>query len=119
MKTLVRAALHVAVNALALYLAGQWIPGISVPHDWQTLAVAGFVLGLINLIVKPIVKLFSFPFIILTLGLFYLVINGLMLQLAAYLLDSVRIDGCLPAILGGFLVAAGNWFVGLFGSSKD
>ncbi len=120
MSLLVRATLHVAVNAVALYLAGQWIPGIVVPHDVPTLAVAGLVLGLVNLIVKPIVKLLALPFIILTLGLFYLVINGLMLELAAALLDSVRIDGCLPAILGGFLVAAGNWFVGLFGSSgKD
>ncbi len=119
MKTLVRAALHVAANALALYLAGQWIPGITAPHDWQTLAVAGLVLGLINLIVKPVVKLLSLPFIILTLGLFYLVINGLMLALASYLLDSVRIDGCVPAILGGFLVAAFNWFIGLFDGGKD
>lgn len=119
MNTLVRAALHVAVNALALYLAGQWIPGITVPHDWQTLAVAGLVLGLINLIVKPIVKLLSLPFIILTLGLFYLVINGLMLALASFLLDSVQIDGCLPAILGGVLVAVGNWFIGLFGGKED
>ena len=118
MKTLVRAALHVAANALALYLAGQWIPGITAPHDWQTLAVAGLVLGLINLIVKPVVKLLSLPFIILTLGLFYLVINGLMLALASYLLDSVRIDGCVPAILGGFLVAAFNWFIGLFDGGK-
>ncbi len=117
MNLLVRAALHIAVNALALYLAGQWIPGIYVSGGWQTLAVAGLVLGLINLIIKPIVKLLSLPLIFLTLGLFYLVINGLMLLLAAYLLDSVRIDGCMPAILGGVLVAVGNWFVGLFGGS--
>ncbi len=119
MKTLVRAALHVAVNALALYFAGQWIEGIKAPSDWQTLAVAGLVLGLINLIIKPIVKLLSLPFILLTLGLFYLVINGLMLMLASYLLDSVEVSGCLPAILGGVLVAVGNWFVGLFDGGKD
>ncbi len=117
MKTLVRAALHVAVNALALYLASQWIQGITAPSDWQSLAIAGLVLGLINLIIKPIVKLLSLPLIFLTLGLFYLVINGLMLLLASYLLDSVQVAGCLPAILGGVLVAAGNWFVGLFGGS--
>ena len=73
--------------------------------------MAGLVLGLVNLIVKPIVSFFSFPLILLTLGLFYLVINGLMLYLAAFLLDGLRVDGCLPAILGGLVIAAFNWVV--------
>ncbi|HXU44081.1 MAG TPA: phage holin family protein [Thermoanaerobaculia bacterium] len=112
MKTLVRAVLHVAVNALALYLASRIVPGISYTGGWPSLAVAGLVLGLVNLIVKPIVSFFSFPLIVLTLGLFYLVINGLMLELASYLVEGLKIDGCLPAILGGVLIALGNWLVG-------
>jgi putative membrane protein len=118
MKTLFRAALHVAANALALLLASHHIPGIHVSDDsWSSLLVAGLVLGLVNLLVKPIVTFFSFPFVIVTLGLFYLAINGLMLALGASLLDSVTVDGCLPAILGGVVVAVANWLVGsLFAS---
>ena len=117
MKTLFRAALHVVANALALLLASHHIAGIHVADkSWSSLLVAGLVLGLVNLLVKPIVTFFSFPFVIVTLGLFYLAINGLMLGFGAWLLDSVKIDGCLPAILGGLVIAVVNWLVGaLFG----
>jgi putative membrane protein len=55
--------------------------------------------------------LFSLPFIVLTLGLFYLVVNGAMFYLAGALLDGLTIDGCLPAILGGLVLALFNWLV--------
>jgi putative membrane protein len=73
--------------------------------------IVGLVFGLVNLLVKPIVTLLSLPLIVLTLGLFYLAINGLMLWLASYFLSGLRIDGCLPAILGGLVIAAINWLV--------
>ena len=53
----------------------------------------------------------SFPFIILTLGLFYLLINGLILWLADAFLDQLAVDGCLPAILGGLVIGVFNWVV--------
>ena len=58
--------------------------------------------------------LFSLPLIVLTLGLFFLVINGAMLLLAGYLLDGLTIDGCLPAILGGLVLALCNWLLRVF-----
>lgn len=109
---MIRAVLHVLVNAAALLLASRLVPGIVYEGGWGYLLLAGLVIGLVNLLVKPIVTFFSLPFILLTLGLFYLVINGLMLWLAAALLDGLRVDGCLPAILGGLVIAAGNWLVG-------
>jgi len=114
-----RFLVQVLLNGVALLVAANVVPGIHWQGNFFYLFVAGLVFGVINLIVKPIVKLLSLPFIILTLGLFYLVINGLMLMLASYLLDSVQVAGCMPAILGGLLVAAGNWFIGLFGSNKE
>ena len=77
--------------------------------------IVGLVIGLINLIVKPIVTFFSFPLILLTLGLFYLVINGLVLYLAAWLLPSqLQVSGCGAAILGGLVMALVNWLLRAF-----
>ena len=73
------------------------MPGIPYTGSLAYLLLAGLVIGLINLIVKPIVTLFSLPLIVLTLGLFYLVINGLMLYLAAWLLDGLQSRAACPA----------------------
>lgn len=115
-----RALLQIVLNALGLWLASRYIPGISYSGDVLYLLFAGLVLGLVNLLVRPIVSFFSFPLILVTLGLFYLVINGAMLWLAAALLEGLQVDGCVPAILGGLLIALLNWVVRAFSSGdKD
>ena len=60
--------------------------------------------------------LLSLPLIVVTLGLFYLVINGLMLWLAASVLDGLDVQGCVPALLGGLVIALVNWLVRAFTS---
>jgi putative membrane protein len=105
------------LNGVALWIASQLVPGIHYQGSLLYLLLAGLVMGLINLLVKPIVTLFSLPLIVVTLGLFYLVINGLMLYLVAGLLDGLSVDGCLPALLGGLVIAAFNWLVRAF--SRD
>lgn len=113
------AILQILANAVGIYLAAEFIPGIQYSGSLVYLLLAGLVLGLINLLVKPIVSFFAFPLIVVTLGLFYLVINGLMLYLAAFLLDGFQVDGCGAAILGGTLIAVLNWLVrGLFTSKE-
>lgn len=111
---MLRALLQIVLNGVALLIAARLIPGIHYEGSLLYLLIAGLVIGLINLIVKPIVSFFSFPLILLSLGLFFLVINGLMLYLADFLLAGLRVDGCLPAILGGTLIAAFNWVVRAF-----
>ena len=106
-----RALLQIVLNGVALLIAAKLIPGIYYQGDLLYLLLAGLVLGLINLIVKPIVSALSCPLILLTLGLFYLVINGLMLWLADIFLEGLRIDGFIPAILGGLVIAVFNWVV--------
>ena len=112
---MLRALVQVVLNGVALWVASQLVPGIHYQGSLLYLLLAGLVIGVINLIVKPIVSFFSLPLIILTLGLFYLVINGLMLYLAAGLLDGLSIDGCVPALLGGLVIAAFNWLARAFG----
>ncbi len=112
---MIRALVQVVLNGLALLLAAWLVPGVAYEGGLLYLFLAGLVLGLINLLVKPLVTLLSLPLLVLTLGLFYLVINGAMLWLAAALLDGLRVDGCGAAILGGLVIALFNWLVRAFG----
>ncbi|MEW5807321.1 MAG: phage holin family protein, partial [Acidobacteriota bacterium] len=69
--------MRVLANALLLYAVAYLVPGITYSGDFLTLLLAGLVLGIINLFIKPIVVLVSLPVILLSLGLFYFIINGL------------------------------------------
>lgn len=117
---MIRAVLQVLANCGAILLAAAVVPGIHYQGGWLYLLLVGLVIGLINLLVKPLVSLLSLPLVILTLGLFYLVINGAMFALAAWLLSGLTVDGCLPAILGGLVIALANWLVRtLFSGDKE
>ncbi|MEE8138440.1 MAG: phage holin family protein [Thermoanaerobaculia bacterium] len=106
-----RALAQIVLNGAAILLAAYLVPGIEYDGGLLYLLLVGLVMGLINLLVKPLVTLLSLPFIVLTLGLFFLIINGLMLYLAATLLSGLTVEGCFPAILGGFVLALFNWLV--------
>jgi putative membrane protein len=110
----------IVVNAVAL-LATAWIvPGISFHGNWVTLLLAGALFGLFNLIVRPIAFFFSIPVMILTLGLFYFVLNGLLLWLASLVLPGYRVDGIIAGMLGSLVIAILNWAIyAVFGSSKE
>lgn len=103
---------RVVANAVAL-LATTVVPGIAFDGGWVALLVSGALFGLFNLVVRPIAVLLSLPVLVLTLGLFYLVLNGLLLWLASGLLPGYRVDGVLPGIGGGLVVAIVNWAIGV------
>jgi putative membrane protein len=111
---MIRALLQIVLNGVAVLIAAWLVPGIEYKGSLPSLLLVGLVIGLINLIVKPIVTFFSFPFIVVTLGLFYLLINGLMLYLTSWLLPALQVQGCLAAILGGLVIALFNWLVRAF-----
>ena len=106
-----RLVARILLNGLALVVAAHLLPGIHWTGDLVALIVAGCVLGLLNAIVKPIVTVLSCPLLLLTLGLFYLVINGAMLLLADWLLDALAVDGWLWAIAGGLFLAVWNLLI--------
>lgn len=108
-----RVVLRILVNGLGLVAAAHLLAGIHWSGGLGALFVAGFILGAINLIVKPIVTVLSCPLIVLSLGLFYLAINGLMLALADLLLDSLIVDGFVWAVIGGLFLAFFNLVVRL------
>lgn len=104
MKILVR----IVLNGLGLWAAAKFLPGIHYDGGLLYLLLAGFVLGAVNLLVKPIVTLLSLPFVVLTLGLFFIVINGLMVWLVDQLLAGFRVDSFLWAMAGGLFLAVYN-----------
>ncbi len=100
--------LRILLNGLSLWAAAKLLPGIHYDGGLPYLLLAGFVLGAVNLLVKPIVTILSLPFVVLTLGLFYIVINGLMVWLVDYFLAGFRVDSFLWAMAGGIFLAFCN-----------
>lgn len=114
---MLHAVAQVLLNAVGVLLVARLVPGIEYHGDLLHLLLVGVVMGLLNLLVKPVVTLLSIPFIVLTLGLFFFVINGLMLYLAAWLVPSLTIDGWGSAILGGVVLGLFNWVIRAFTKS--
>jgi putative membrane protein len=105
--------LHWLVVAVALWVAAYLVPGVTI-SSWTALAIAALVLGFINAIVKPILVILTLPITILTLGLFYLVVNAIAFGLAAALVPGFQIAGWLSAILGALVTSIVSWFIGSF-----
>ena len=91
------------VSALALWLVARIIPGIEV-RDFGAALIAAAVIAVVNAIIGPIVKFFGFPLIILTLGLFLLVINAFLLKLASMFTPGFKVRGFFSALLGSIVL---------------
>jgi len=103
-----RLLVAILANAVAL-LATTIVPGISFVGSPLTLLLAGAVFGLFNAIVRPIALLLSLPLLILSLGLFYFVLNGLLLCLASVFIPGYSVAGLWPGILGSLVISLVNW----------
>jgi len=108
--------LRIMINALSIGAAIQLVDGIVFTGEWWKIIIIGLVFGVVNTLIKPIVTFFSFPLIILTLGIFTLVVNALMLMLTAYLsgpLDlGLQIHGFWPAFWGAIIASIVNMLLG-------
>jgi putative membrane protein len=110
-----RLILKLLVNAAALWAAGYFVSGIDLDGSVWTILLVALVFGLVNTFIKPILKLLSFPVILLTLGLFTLVINAAMLAVTAWITDALSIEDFWAALLGAIVIsvvsAVLGWFV--------
>jgi putative membrane protein len=107
-------------NAFGLWLTTVLVHGIRFRGGLVTLLIAGALWGLFNLIVRPIAVILSLPFLILTLGLFYFVLNGILLYVASWFLPDYEVDGLLAGILGALVMTVVNWAVAAVrGGKKD
>ena len=103
------------VAALGLWAATSMLDGITI-NTATTLVLAGLLLGVVNAVVRPFALLLSLPALVLSLGLFLLVINAAMLGLVALVLPGFRIDGFWTAVGAALIVSVvswiGSWFIG-------
>jgi putative membrane protein len=102
-------------NILGLYLANLWVAGFAVGGGWQGYLVAGLVLGILNLIVKPVLKIISTPLILVSLGLFLIVINAVILWLTAQLTHFIIIENLIALLWATLVMAAVNFIAHRFG----
>ena len=113
---MIKFAVKVVLLAVVFYFVAKYVNGIHVeqnPNNVLGLSVTVIWLALlfavVNAILLPGFKLLSLPFLILTLGLFYLAINAALLGLTALLSSKLQIDGFVPAVIGGFFLALASW----------
>jgi putative membrane protein len=91
------------LGALALWLVAQIIPGIQI-RSFQTALLATVVIALVDVTIGPILRFIAFPITFLTLGLFRLVLNAVLLKLASIFTPGFRIDGFLNALVGSLVL---------------
>lgn len=104
--------IRIIINAIAISVAAYFIQGIQVTGDFVPLLIVGAVITITNALIKPILTLLTCPAVILTLGLFILVINGLVLQTAAYFAgNAFNITDFWAAFWGGIIMAIVNMFL--------
>jgi len=100
----VRLLLHWILSAVAVWLVAHIVPGISVSGPVAAL-IAALVIGLVNATLGLLLKIVTFPLTILTLGLFWFVINALMLELAAALVPGFQVRGFVAALIGAVMLS--------------
>ncbi len=104
-----RLAITWVFNTVALFVATWLLSGLSYGSDWWALLIAGLVFTLVNFFLKPVLAILSIPFIIVTLGIFYFLINVLMLYLTHWIVPQFTIASFWWAVLGAIIVSAVNW----------
>ena len=101
--------IRLLINAAALWATARFVDGISYTGSWPALVGHALVFGTVNTFIRPVLRFFSFPITILTLGLFTLVINAMMLLLTAWIAGQLGIaftvSGFIPALIGAVCVS--------------
>ena len=103
-----RLIVHWLLSALSVWIVAQFVPGIHVSGITAAL-IAAVVIGLINATLGLLLKIVTFPLTILTLGLFWFVINALMLELASKFVRGFEVRGFIPAFIGSILISLVSW----------
>ena len=119
-----KALLRWLVNALAVYLAARWVSGITVSGGWETYLWVALLLGLVNALIAPVIKFLTCPLILLSLGVFTLIINAAMLLLVDLLSQAVglsfRVEGFGAAFIGAVIISVVSFVLSwVFGLGDD
>ncbi len=111
-----KALIRLVINTIAVLVAAKLIDGIHL-NDWQGAVLAGAILGIVNTFIKPVVKLLTCPLYLLTLGLFALVVNGVMLAFTSWIAEQLevgfRVDSFGADIGGALVISIVSWIVSM------
>ncbi|HEV2886401.1 MAG TPA: phage holin family protein [Jatrophihabitans sp.] len=110
---LVRLALRLLLLAVVIGVVAEIVPGIEVNGGFGALLWISVLFSVVNAILGPVFKLLSLPLIVLSLGLFLLVVNAALLGITAGLSSHLDVDGFGTAVLGGLLIAVFSWLAEL------
>jgi putative membrane protein len=109
--------IRLIINAVALYVATLFVPGLTFDGQWTTLAIVALIFGFVNALVRPLLEVLTCPLILLTLGLFTFVINALMLMLTGWIADQFalgfHVNGFIPALVGGLVITIVSFILNL------
>ena len=100
------------LNAAALMAVAYFMPSIKVTSFMSAL-IAAFALGFVNTLIRPVLTLLTLPISVLTLGFFYLILNGLLFWMVGKLLNGFTVDGFWAAVIGGLLYGLISWALAL------
>ncbi len=107
------------INAAALWVATRVVPGVTFRGSWLPFLGVALVFGVVNTFIRPVLKILTFPIIILTLGIFALVVNGLMLMLTSSLSAALglgfHVRGFWPAFWGALVVSIVSTLLSIWG----
>lgn len=104
--------IQLLLTALAAFLAAKITPGVSISSYWAAILLA-IVLAVLDVFVKPILQFISIPITIITLGLFLLVINAVIILLASWIIDSFQVSGFWTAMLYSIIFSVISWILAL------
>ena len=105
--------LRLLITALGLWVADQLLAGITITGT-GALIVSALLLGIVNAVIRPIILILTLPLTIVTLGLFVLIVNGISLGIAAWLVPGFHIAGPWSATLGAIIVGLTGWVASAF-----
>ena len=105
--------IKILFNGLAVFIAAYITPGVRV-ESFMVAIIVAVVLGILNTLLKPVLLLLTLPINIITLGLFTLVVNVIIVFLASSIVPGFNVSGLLPALIFSFVLTVVNWFLSFF-----
>lgn len=111
------------INSIAIMLAVNFVPGITYSGEWWGVLLVAIIFGLVNSFIRPFIKLFTFPLLILSLGLFTFIINAMMLSITSWFSEQFRlgfsVSGFKAAFWGALIISIVSMFLSVLLPSKD
>jgi len=106
--------IKVVITAVAVFVADYFMDSVQLSDDLKTTIIVALVLAVLNSFVKPILVVLTIPITIITLGLFLLIINAIIVKMADYFIEGFSVDGWLSAILFSLIVSLVSYILNMF-----